>query len=96
MGKCCSYRQKPLVLIHNSFIYLSYSNHPLYIMMKTHPKPNNSPFNNTKQHQHNAAQHQLNHQENNLPHPPNTQTKNTHHHTTRIQPQQQTKNPKHS
>ena len=30
-----------------------------------HPKPINSPFNNIKQHQHNAAQHQLNRQENN-------------------------------
>ena len=29
-----------------------------------HPKPTNSLFNNTKQHQHNTAQHQLDHQEN--------------------------------
>ena len=31
----------------------------------TIPKPTNSLFNNTKQHQHNTAQHQLNHRENN-------------------------------
>ena len=70
--------QIPLTLIHMSHTSNPYpknffphtqsnTNNPPHTSTNqaNHPKPTNSPFNNTKQHQHNTAQHQLNHQENN-------------------------------